>query len=352
VAGRAHDCGQKVHNLRAATSRLSPRIEYLAFADSDARPSPHWLRMLISRLHRPHIGAMTGYRWLVPEQDTAANHLLYSLNCNVMSLLGRNSHYLLWGGSWAIRRAVFEKIGLHSAWQGALSDDLVAARVLKQAKMPVRFEPSCVVASPVDHSLPEAISFLRRQYQISRFYSPRWWIFALLATALTNLAWLGNLAVLAYGLLTGAHWSWIPAGVMSVLYVLAVCRGMLRQDLVDAYFPHLRKALRRAKRFDIWLQPLVSLVHGMIVCGAGVGRRISWRGISYRLSRGGKVERIWRADDPPVLPMPGIALETPHAARKRDSLLRPACLSVGPHRNRTQAEQPSRSRPLRLFTNP
>ncbi len=182
VAGRATDSGQKVHNLRIATARLSPRIEYLAFADSDARPRPEWLRMLISRLHRPQMGAMTGYRWFVPQRDSAANNLLYSLNCNIISLLGRNSHYLIWGGSWAIRRAVFDKIGLHSAWRGSLSDDLVAGRMLSEAKMQVRFEPACVVASPVDNSLPEAISFLRRQYQISRFYSRDWWMFAALAT--------------------------------------------------------------------------------------------------------------------------------------------------------------------------
>ena len=88
VAGRATDSGQKVHNLRVATARLSPRIEYLAFVDSDARPRPEWLRMLISRLHRPNMGAMTGYRWFVPERNSTANNLLYSLNCNVMSLFG------------------------------------------------------------------------------------------------------------------------------------------------------------------------------------------------------------------------------------------------------------------------
>ncbi len=96
---------------------------------------------------------------------------------------------------------------------------------------------------------------------------------------------------------------------MLLLYCLTVCRGMMRQDLVNIYFPHLRRALRRAKRFDIWLQPLVSLLHGIIVCSAGFGRHISWRGISYCLTAGGKIERSWRTDDPPVLPMPGIAAE-------------------------------------------
>ena len=29
-----------------------------------------------------------------------------------MSLLGRSSQYMVWGGSWAIRRDTFEAIGL------------------------------------------------------------------------------------------------------------------------------------------------------------------------------------------------------------------------------------------------
>lgn len=316
VAGRATDSGQKVHNLRVATSRLSPRIKFLAFVDSDARPRPEWLRLLISRLHRPHIGAMTGYRWFVPERDSVANSLLYSLNCNVMSLLGRSSHYLLWGGSWAIRREVFEKIGLHSAWQGTLSDDLVASRLLSEAKMQVRFEPACVVASPIDNSFSGAVSFVRRQYLTSRFYARDWWKFAALAVTFSNLIWLGNLGVVALGLLSGASWTWIPAAVTLLLYAMTVYRGSLRQDLADLYFPHLHKVLRKAKRFDIWFQPVISVIHGIIVWSAGIGRHINWRGISYSLAADGKIMRSWRSDDPAVLPMPGLAADGPKSRRK------------------------------------
>ena len=119
--------------------------------------------------------------------------------------LGRNSHYLLWGGSWAIRREVFDKIGLHSAWKGTLSDDLVASRLLSEAKMQVRFEPACVVASPIDNSFSEAISFVRRQYLLSRIYARDWWAFAALAVTFSNLVWLGNLGVLALGISSAAQ---------------------------------------------------------------------------------------------------------------------------------------------------
>jgi ceramide glucosyltransferase len=320
ISGRAAQSGQKVHNLRVATARLSPRIEYVAFADSDARPRPEWLRMLISRLYRPNIGAMTGYRWFVPERDTAANNLLYSLNCNIMSLLSRNSHYLLWGGSWAIRRETFEKVGLHSAWKGTLSDDLVASRILSEAKMPVRFEPSCVVASPIDSTFSETISFVRRQYLISRIYTRDWWTFALTATLFSNLAWLVNAGVLALGLINGASWTWIPAAASFILYALTVYRGVVRQDLADLYFPHLSKTLRKAKMFDIWLQPLIGLIHGIVICSAGFGRHISWRGISYRLNADGKIERTTRSDDPAVLPMPGIVEASRWTSKHADYL--------------------------------
>ena len=153
VAGRATESGQKVHNLRVATEHISPRIKYLAFVDSDARPRPEWLRMLVARLDEPGWGAVTGYRWFTPERATVANALVYSMNCDVLSLLTRSSHYLIWGGSWAIRREVFEQIGLRDAWQGTLSDDLVASRLMRRAKLAVRFEPACVVASPLDESL-------------------------------------------------------------------------------------------------------------------------------------------------------------------------------------------------------
>ncbi len=291
VAGRASESGQKVHNLRMATSRLSPRIKFLAFADSDARPRPEWLRLLIARLHRPKMGAVTGYRWFVPQRDSLANHLLYSLNCSVMSLLGRSSYYLIWGGSWAIRREVFDRIGLHSAWKGTLSDDLVASRLLSETKMQVRFEPVCVVASPIDHSLSEALSFVRRQYFLSRFYARDFWLFAALSAAFSNLVWLVNLGMFIGGLLRGAPWTWIPWSVISFLYLLSVYRGFVRQDLADLYYPHLRRTLQCAKQFDIWLHPLISLINGIVVWSSAIGRQVTWRRIIYRLSADGKIQR-------------------------------------------------------------
>jgi len=297
VAGRAVDSGQKVHNLLVATERLSRRIKYLAFVDSDARPRPEWLRMLVARLEEPGLGAVTGYRWFTPQRPSLANALVYSMNCDVVSLLTRNSHYLIWGGSWAIRRELFDAIGLREAWRGTLSDDLVAGRLMRRLRLPVRFEPAAVVASPLNESLLSALSFIRRQYLIARCYTFDWWLFSLVSATFTSLLWLGNLSVLVASFLTESLPTWIPLSVLVALYAVTVYRGRLRQDLVKTYFPYWEKASRPIRWCDIWLNPVVELAHWIGITAAAFGRWISWRGIRYRLLAGGKVAEIVRPDD-------------------------------------------------------
>jgi len=296
VAGRATDCGQKVHNLRVATRHLSQRVKYLAFVDSDARPRPEWLRTMVARLDRPDVGAVTGYRWFTPAKASVANALVYSMNCDVISLLTRSSHHLIWGGSWAIRREVFDSIGLRDAWRGTLSDDLVASRLMRASRLAVRFEPACVVASPLEVSLGQAMSFIRRQYLIARLYTFDWWLFSLISATFTSAVWLGNFAVLLWSLLSGSPSPWIPVAVGTVLYLTTVYRGAVRQALVATYFPHWEKASRRIRRFDVWVNPLVEIAHWIGVLSSAVGRCIVWRGIRYRVLPGGKVKEIVRGE--------------------------------------------------------
>ncbi len=296
VAGHAVESGQKVHNLRMATAQLSPDLEYLAFLDSDARPRAEWLRMLVAGASRQGLGAVTGYRWFVPMAPTLANHALYSLNCDIMTLLGHSSHYLVWGGSWAIRRELFDRLGFRAAWKGTLSDDLVASRLLRNAGMPVRFEPAGVVASPTNHRWLSMISFVRRQYLVGRYYVPHWWTFALFGATLTNLLWLVHVAVAVWGLKGGPIAPYIATTVLAVLYAMYAYRGYLRQDLIATYFPERSEQLRLARLFDIWLNPLGGLVNWLAVAASVFGRHITWRGISYRVLAGGKVRAVRRLE--------------------------------------------------------
>ena len=310
VAGVAKDCGQKVHNLLEATALVGPEVEYLVFVDSDAQPRPEWLRMLLARLDRQELGAATGYRWFVPARATAANCLVYSINCAAAVLLGRRRDYWVWGGSWAIRRERFERLEIRKAWEGILSDDLVVSRLLRTHGHPARFEPLAMVASPADFSLPSMFSFLRRQYLIGRYYAYGWWLAGLLTTSLMAIAWLAAPLLVVHSLRGGQPGIWLTGGATGMLYLLGAYRGWLRQSLVWTYFPQLANKLRVPALVDILAGPLVTLVNWAALVSSVVGRTLHWRGVSYRLGRGGRVEKIKRRAEQPgqspelLLPLP------------------------------------------------
>ena len=163
IAGKATETGQKIHNLLAGVAALPADVEILAFVDSDARPHPAWLRLLVQRLDTPGACAATGYRWFIPSQNSLASLIQYSINACAAVMYRADARGLVWGGSWAIRRDKFEACGLREAWRGTLSDDLMATRILKQHKLRVEFEPACMLSSPLQLSTGQMLEFLRRR---------------------------------------------------------------------------------------------------------------------------------------------------------------------------------------------
>ena len=167
---------------------------------------------------------------------------------------------------------------------------------MRRSRLQVRFEPACVVASPLHQTAGHAMSFIRRQYVIARLYTFDWWFFSLLRHDVHQ----PHLAR------QSGHPGVEPACRNAVAVNSdrrqrgALCRGGLSrrpaQGLVKVYFPHWEKASRPIQQFDIWANPLVELAHWMGVASAAVGRHILWRGIRYHVLPGGRVQEIIRND--------------------------------------------------------
>lgn len=294
VAGEAHEGGQKVHNLREATRDIPDEVDILAFVDSDARPTSRWLTALVHRLDRTDTAATTGYRWFIPERTTVANCLLYSVNAFLASLMGPGNHYLVWGGSWAIRRSVFDEIRLHDAWQGTLSDDLVASRTLHEAGYPVEFEPTCMVPSPMEHNAAQVFEFLRRQYVIGRFYATKWWAIAVLLSTASVFAFWGGLAISFVGILQAAWWGYVAAVLTVAHYVISVLRAYWRCDLMRVVLPEGQRPAASVLRFDCFTGPWASLVNWIGLLSSLWGATIKWRGIHYRIFADGRAQILGR----------------------------------------------------------
>ncbi len=273
IAGAATDCGQKVHNLRAAVLFADKRSEIFAFVDSDARPHAGWLRALVAPLSDENIGAASGYRWFVPVRGGLASQLRAVWNASVASALGANGRRnFCWGGATAIRRETFDRLDMRERWRGTLSDDFALTRALHKADLLIHFVPNCLTASHEDCDWRELFEFTTRQIKITRVYAPNLWLIVLISNLLFTLIFFG-------GWLLATRRLWLVAPLL-ILYALGSLKAFWRWQAV-------KLAVGERSGRGLWahllLWPFTSAIYAYNALAAAFSRRIVWRGIEYEL---------------------------------------------------------------------
>jgi glycosyltransferase involved in cell wall biosynthesis len=291
-AGRAADCGQKVHNLLAALDHLEsletergiirwPAIEVYAFTDSDAQAKTQWLRHLVAPLGNEQVGATTGYRWYIPEATIWA--LLRSIwNASAVTALGAHKRNFAWGGSMAIRRQTAQEIGLRDYWRGAVSDDYQLSAAVKRSGRYIKFVPRCLLPSRGACSFGELLEFTTRQMTITRAYSPKVWLIAGLSNLFFTLVVLVGLAIVVGKDVMRVDATWASVGLW-VIYLLGVAKAVLRSLSVEMMLIELKRELRRTRLAYWLLYPLGSFLFAYSFLASALSRKIKWRGIRYEL---------------------------------------------------------------------
>jgi ceramide glucosyltransferase len=289
VAGKATDCGQKVHNLIAAVGGADGRSEVFVFVDTDARPRRDWLRSIVEPLADEKTGATTGYRWFIPSNDLALHHQLAShlravWNASIASALGANTRAnFCWGGSTAIRRTTFAQLDMPERWRGTLSDDFALTRALQDARLPIHFVPRCLVASHEGCSWRELFEFSTRQLKITRVYAPRLWQIVLGSNLLFVAIFYGGLALAFVRFRRGLPYE-LPLALVAAIFLLGSCKALLRLRAVALAFRG-EQQIRCAPIIsaNVFLWPLASALFLYNALAAARSRRIRWRGIDYEL---------------------------------------------------------------------
>lgn len=283
VAGRTAGCSQKLHNLLFAVHQMPPDVEVLVFADSDACAGPDWLCQVVAPLRKKHIGLASGYRWFVPKDRHPATLALSAMNAKVCQLLGNTRFNLAWGGSMAVRRSDFERLGIEHIWRRALSDDLSLSRAIRRDGLRTRFAPACMIASYQSMRWGRLWEFVRRQFIITRVYAPRLWLFGLAGALLSVVGLWGTLALTIWGQAVGAPYRAEYALAFVVFLSSQIFRAIIRQELAARLLSKDKQALRAARWADwlgFWIWGIVLLV---VILSSAVGRTIVWRGIRYRI---------------------------------------------------------------------
>jgi ceramide glucosyltransferase len=270
--------GEKVQNLRAAVRAVRQRSEILAFADSDGRPGPDWLRALAAPLSEPGVGASTGFRWFTPRAAGFWDLLRAVWDRAACGMLGPGDNPFAWGGAMALRKQVFFELRIADAWQNTISDDYALAGAVHDAGLSIAFAPGALTPGFEPAGGPRVLGWMRRQMTITRVYCPRLWRQALAAHIL-NCAGMAASAAAAIAGSRAAAWA------LAAQLVPGMLKGLNSARLARAALPEGGRWFRRqAWAHTLWV-PLATWLWLAVLLSSAWGNTLEWRGYRYELKR-------------------------------------------------------------------
>jgi ceramide glucosyltransferase len=282
IAGKPVNCSEKVNNLRVGVEQLPPEFEMIVFADSDGRPGKSWLHRLVAPLADSRIGATTTMRWFVPTRNDLATALLAAWNAAVVTMLGGNSKNFCWGGGTAIRRTVFEEIGMLDVWQYSFSDDYSLTAMIERSRRQIVFLPECLTLSYVQTDFPGLLEFTNRQVKITRVYRRPMWAMAF-ATHLLYCATLVTGFLVTLNLMIDSRPAFQVAFLLFLPILLAAIRGALRVVGATEALAAVRTQIAGQSWMYIVLPVVMPFLYLLNFASSLTGRKLRWRGIEYEL---------------------------------------------------------------------
>ena len=282
IAGKPDGCGEKVNNLRVAIEQLPEDVDVIVFADSDGRPGKSWLHRMVSPLQDARVGATTTMRWLIPNNNSLPTVLLAAWNAPIVTMLSEKGKNFCWGGGTAIRKSVFDQIGVLDEWQTSVSDDYSLTRALERASRAILFVPECLTVSFVETDFEGLMEFTNRQMLITRVYAEKMWAIAGATHLLYCVTLILGLIVVLDDAVASRPWFHL-ATLMFLPLMLAAIRGGLRVVAVTELMPAYRSQIMG----QAWIYILVTLVVPVLYVAnfisSLISRKIRWRGVRYEV---------------------------------------------------------------------
>jgi cellulose synthase/poly-beta-1,6-N-acetylglucosamine synthase-like glycosyltransferase len=282
IAGPPQECGEKVNNLRVAVEQLPEEFEVLVFTDSDGRPGKAWLQRLTAPLGDERIGATTTMRWLIANRSNLPTALLTAWNAPIVTMLSEKGRNFCWGGGTAIRRSVFEGIGVLDEWRTSVSDDYSLTHSLERAGRSIFFVPECLTVSFAEIDFSGLLEFTNRQILITRVYAGRIWR----AAALTHLLYCVTVVLglaLAIRELVNERPALHLVALLFLILLLSAIRASLRLVAVTEMLPGSKAQIMSQAWVNIALPAAIPFVYLMNFAHSLITRKIRWRNVRYEL---------------------------------------------------------------------
>ena len=282
VSGPASGCSQKNHNILAGLGVLDDSVEILVFCDSTHDAPPNFLQELIHPLATGAAVLTTGFHRIIPGDARVATLGMLQTVLTIHLLHSLPSVILPWGGATAILRSVFRESGVEGVWGSSMLDDLpLGRRLLRFGIRVVPVAAATMSTKLTGQTLDGWSTWLTRQILYAKYCLPLSWLAASLAViGLAGPILLAGLAVLG-GLvgLTAPPLALASLGFLLVFTAIgAWCRTLVPQKAP----------------LGPWLLAFYANIFMAAWCYLKTWRTntLSWRGISYRVTWGGRVREI------------------------------------------------------------
>ncbi|MGD9781051.1 MAG: glycosyltransferase family 2 protein [Kiritimatiellia bacterium] len=304
-AETARFCGQKNQNLLAALAVPDAADRVLVFTDADYRRTPDWLRQLVEPIADGRAAVASGYYFA--EAGDGWRSALRPVTA-LLLFLTRQSAALRqpWGGATAIPRRLFDELGIAELWSTNVVDDVALAERLRQAGVAVEGVNAPALrapARPADFSWGD---WFARQLAYLRAIQPATWaglgvgLWILTASCL----WMVGM-ILRAALQPPSLDALGPAGLALLDGGLWVALGLRLHALHPG--PGSRRNWLAAFFAFFWMAPVCHL-------HTALSRTIRWRGVEYRVGRGGRVLATSASPERPPAAMPATARPPPESA--------------------------------------
>jgi cellulose synthase/poly-beta-1,6-N-acetylglucosamine synthase-like glycosyltransferase len=295
---RLDTCSLKCSSVVQAIGNLDDSVQVVCSADADTTPHASWLRELAAPFAGDTIGATTGNRWYMPENNSWGAMVRYLWNA--AAIVQMYWYEVPWGGTLAVKRTAVERANLLDRWRRALCEDTMLYHQLGTHGLRVKFVPSLMMVNREDCALGSCLSWIRRQLLTMRLYHPRWPMVLAHGFGTTLM-----LIVAIVGAVVAAvrrDWTtalWCGGGLVAyeaIMVGLLVPMEMAVRRIVGA-----RGEPTRWLSAKTWFRlvpaiVLTQIVYTFALIGAQFAKNVGWRGVTYHVGGSWGIRRL---DDPP-----------------------------------------------------
>jgi len=282
VSGPAAGCAQKNHNILAAVGALDDAVDILVFCDSTHEAPPEFLRELIRPLVSGAAALTSGFHRIVPGDARVATLGMLQTVLSLHLMRGFLAVILPWGGATAVLRSVFRDSGVAGVLGTNVLDDFPLGLHLLRFGIRTRPVATAILNTSLSgQTMAGWDTWLTRQLLSPKYIMPVTWLAAALAVwvlagpiIFSVLAGVGGLV----GLVS-------PPLALTGLGFLAVLTG------IGAW---CRSLVPQKVPLGPWLLAFYANILMACWCYLKTWRTdtIAWRGISYRVTWGGRVREI------------------------------------------------------------